>query len=207
MKKLLYLAACLTAVLCVFPSCDDEETYAEQKEREKNQIMDYISRNNITVIDFEDFIRDTVTDVSKNEYVLFPDNGVYMQIVRRGEGKIIPAGWKDNINARYVEVYLPTGDTLNMNRWNNNPDVFYLERKGDEYTASFKWGTMAQRYGYSVPNSWLMPLPYIKPGFLNTRSAKVRMIVPHNQGTQRAASQVYPTFYEIEYSPEQYGND
>ena len=77
MKKLLYLAACLTAVLCVCPSCDDEETYAEQKEREKNQIMDYISRNNITVIDFEDFIRDTVTDVSKNEYVLFPDNGVY----------------------------------------------------------------------------------------------------------------------------------
>lgn len=206
MKRAFYIVALTAAVLSVFPSCDDEETYAEQKEREKNQIMDFISNHNITVIDFEDFIRDTVTDVSRNEYVLFQDNGVYMQIVRRGEGKIIPSGWKNNINVRYVEIYIPTGDTLNMNnKIDTDPDVFALERKGDEYIASFKWGTMAQRYGYSVPRAWLMPFPYIKPAFLNSRSAKVRLIVPHNQGTQRAASNVYPTFYEIDFSPEQYG--
>ena len=88
MKRFVYLAVCLATMLSVFPSCDDEETYAEQKEREKNQIMDYIARNNIQVIELDEFLKDTVTDVNRNEYVLFSDNGVYMQIVKRGEGRI-----------------------------------------------------------------------------------------------------------------------
>ena len=42
-----------------------------------------------------------------------------------------------------------------------------------------------------------MIMPFIKPGLLNADGAKVRLIVPHNQGTQLAASNVYPAFYEI----------
>lgn len=204
MKKLVYLAVCLAMVLSVFPSCEDEETYAEQKEREKNQIMDFIARNNIKVIELDEFLKDTITDVNENEYVLFSDNGVYMQIVRRGGGRVLPAGEKWTINVRYVETFPQTGDTMSMNRLEINPDVFYVKRDGDNYSASFTSGIMASRYGYSVPNAWLMPLPYITPGFLNSRSAKVRMIVPHNQGTQRAASNVYPAFYEIDYTTEKW---
>lgn len=205
MKKLVYLAVCLATVLSVFPSCDDEETYAEQKEREKNQIMDFIARNNIKVIELDEFLKDTITDVNENEYVLFADNGVYMQIVRRGEGRILAAGESKNMFARYVEVYLGTGDTMTMNlQQTPYSDEFFVKREGDNYSASFKSGIMAATYGYSVPNAWLMPLPYIKPGFLNSRSAKVRLIVPHNQGTQKAASNVYPVFYEIDYTPEKW---
>jgi hypothetical protein len=41
-------------------------------------------------------------------------------------------------------------------------------------------------------------MPYIRPGLLNgAGSAKVRIIAPHNQGTQNAASSVYPAYYEI----------
>lgn len=204
MKRFVYLAVCLATILSVFPSCDDEETYAEQKEREKNQIMDYIARNNIQVIELDEFLKDTVTDVNRNEYVLFSDNGVYMQIVKRGEGRILGKDEKWTINVRYVEIYPQTGDTMSMNRLEINPDVFYVKRDGDNYSASFTSGIMASRYGYSVPNAWLMPLPYITPGFLNSRSAKVRLIVPHNQGTQKAASSVYPAFYEIDYTPEKW---
>ena len=67
-----------------FISCDDEETYAEQKEREARQIDNWISQHNINVVSMTEFLRDTITDVARNEYVLFSDNGVYMQIVKRG---------------------------------------------------------------------------------------------------------------------------
>jgi hypothetical protein len=56
---------------------------------------------------------------------------------------------------------------------------------------------MASAYGTSVPNAWIMTMPYIKPVLLNGQSAKVRIIAPHNQGTQNAAQRVYPAFYEI----------
>ena len=57
---------------------------------------------------------------------------------------------------------------------------------------------MSRAYGYSVPNAWIMTMPYIRPGLLNgAGSAKVRIIAPHNQGTQNAASSVYPAYYEI----------
>lgn len=212
MKKILYLAAMLAAVNMVLISCDDEETYADQKEREAKQINKFIADNKIDVISLEQFLKDTITnnpetgpDKSRNEYVLFADNGVYMQIVRRGDGRQIDAGEQWNLNARYVETYVGTGDTMTMNLFQQEPDIFYLKRTGGNYTASFTSGIMALTYGYSVPNSWIMVFPYITPGFPHgVPAAKVRLIAPHNQGTQNAASNVYPTFYEITISTQKW---
>ena len=213
MKKLpLICTLSLAAIATAFVSCDDEETYADQKERENNQIMDWIADHDIQVISMEEFLKDTVTDnpetgpdKSRNEYVLFQDNGVYMQIIRRGQGIVMPADKRWNLNARYVEVYIPTGDTLSLNLKYTYSETMTVQRTGDKFTASFTSGNMAMKYGNSVPNSWLMVLPFIKPGFLNGEpSAKVRLIVPHNQGTQTAASKVYPTFYEITISTEKW---
>lgn len=179
-------------------------TYAEQKEREAQQVRNWLDKHEIDVISIREFLEDTITnnpdtgpDSTRNEYVLFEDNGVYMQIVRRGNGRQINAGETWNMNARYAEVYVGTGDTLTMNRYQQNPDVFNVIRTGDKYTASFKSGIMSRAYGNSVPNSWIMTIPFIKPGVLNGDGAKVRIIAPHNQGTQTAAQSVYPTFYEI----------
>lgn len=198
------------ASLCT--SCNKDETYADQKKRENGQIEDWIKDHGIQTINMKDFLNDTITnnpetgpDKSLNEYVLFPDNGVYMQIVRRGQGTTMPEGKRWSMNARYVEVYIPTGDTLTINRSYTYSEMITVERTGDKYTASFTSGNMAQKYGPSVPNAWLMVFPFIKPGFLNGESAaKVRLIVPHNQGTQAAASKVYPTFYEITISTEKW---
>jgi hypothetical protein len=205
MKRILYLAVLFVVASASFISCDDEETYAEQKEREARQIENWISQHGINVLSMTDFLRDTVTDVTRNEYVLFPDNGVYMQIVERGKGRAVQPGEQTYINATYVERYVSTGDTISMNKFEDEPDFFSLSRNGDKYTASFiqrenrHSGVMLRWYGYSVPNAWLMPFPYIKPGMLDG-AAKVRLIVPHNQGTQKAAANVYPTFYEIKIS-------
>ena len=209
MKRILYLAVLLVVASASVISCDDEETYAEQKEREARQIESWISQHNIREISMTEFLRDTITDLARNEYVLFSDNGVYMQIVKRGGGRAIQPGEQLLYNARFVEVRVSNGDTITMNHFEIEPDLFYVKRTGDNYSASFMPGAgnvigiMARFYGYSVPNAWIMPFPYIKPGMLDN-AAKVRLIVPHNQGTQTAAANVYPTFYEITISSQKW---
>lgn len=206
MKRLFSVVAWLWVLMpLTVVSCEDEETYADQKEREAEQINKWLSNNNIDVISMQEFLKDTVTNnpdtgpnKELNEYVLFEENGVYMQIVRRGMGKMIQPNETWNYNARYVERYIGTGDTMSMNLFQQDPDKFYVERTGDNFTASFSSGIMSIIYGNSVPSSWLMPFSYIMPGVLNgDQAAKVRLIVPHNQGTQTAATKVYPSFYEI----------
>lgn len=212
MKRIELALAAMACVLLPLVSCDDEETYADQKKREISQINSFLSEQAIDVITMDEFLKDTITDnpetgpdFSRNEYVLFSDKGVYMQIVRRGQGRIMTSGERWNMNARYREIYVGTGDTLTMNHFQDGADKFYVKRTGDSYTASFTSGIMLQSYGSSVPNAWIMTLPYIRPGFLNgDASARVRLIVPHNEGTQTAASSVYPTFYDITFSTEKW---
>lgn len=211
--KRIYLVAAIAALFAVqFVSCDDEETYAEQKEREAKQINAYLAEHDIDVISLDEFLKDTITDnpetgpdFSRNEYVLFSDRGVYMQIVRRGQGREMKSGELWNLNARYVETYVGTGDTMTMNLFQDSADKLYIKRTGDNYTASFTSGIMSSAYGNTVPNSWIMVFPYIRPGFLNGESsAKVRIISPHNEGTRTAAQSVYPAFYEINISTEKW---
>ena len=200
------------AGVLLFSACDDEETYAEQKERENRQIKSFLEENGIDVISMSEFLEDTITlnpesnpGTDLNQYVLFNDKGVYMQVVRRGEGRIMEAGETWFLNARYAEISISTGDTLTMNKTYQYPESLYVKRTGDQYTASFLSGMMSTYYGSSVPNAWLMMFPFIKPGFLNgASSAKVRLIVPHSEGTQSATSNVIPTFYEITISTEKF---
>lgn len=198
MKRIFYLLVSLVAVSVMVISCNDDETYAEQKEREAKNIKKWISKHDINVISMSEFLQDTITDTVRNEYVLFPDNGVYMQIVNRGDGRILLPDEMWTMNARFVEVYVSSEDTMTMNLYQQVPDEFYIKRTGDNYTASFTSGIMASVYGTSVPSAWIMAFPFIKPGVLNGKSAaKVRLIVPHTSGTQAASASVYPTFYEI----------
>lgn len=205
MKKSVYILSAVMALSLAFVSCDDEETYAEQKEREAKQINQWLSDNDIDVISMSDFLKDNITDnpetgpdSTRNEYVLFSDNGVYMQIVRKGDGDFIKSEEMKYYNARFVERYVGTGDTMTHNLYQSEPDVFYVQRNGGNYTAQFRSGIMAKVYGNTVPNAWIMAMPFIKPGYLNGSSAaKIRIIAPHNQGTQSAAQSVYPAFYEI----------
>jgi hypothetical protein len=202
MNKKVFIAlwALLSVVLA---SCEDYETYAEQKEKERAHINDFITERGIKVIDMETFIaNDSTTDVSKNEYVLFEDKGVYMQIERKGEGTMMQDGDRGVFMARYLEYNIALGDTISGNLYASTPDYFTCERKGDTFSASFTQGYMYGMYGSAVPKGWLLPLSYITPGRPNDKAAKVRLIVPHGEGTSNAAQYVYPTYYEITYIPE-----
>ena len=203
MRKPIFIT--LMALLAVvLYSCDDYETYAEQKEKEKNHINDFIKDQGINVISKATFeANGQTTDTAKNEFVLFEDKGVYMQIVRKGEGEMMEPGDRGVFMARYLEYNIADGDTISGNLYASIPDKFTCERKGDTFSASFTQGYMYGIYGSAVPKGWLLPLSYVSisriPDAEGFQGAKVRLIVPHSEGTSTAAQYVYPTYYEISY--------
>lgn len=220
----LCMALCLSGVAMV--SCNDDETYAEQKQKERKAIDAFIKRDvmlldtqgdslckvgKINVISEAEFLRDTVTDLEKNEYVLFSGSGVYMQIVRRGEGEPLRSGQSRRVVCRYFE-YNILGDSLQTtNRtpyWATNPEIMDVANSSGTISATFNTtinggGAMYMVYKKtSVPSGWIVPLSYINLGRQVTPEegiAKVRLIVPHSQGQSDATSNVYPCFYEITY--------
>ena len=203
MKKYFFVAI-MALFATMWCSCDDYETYAEMKEKERAYINDFIREQNIEVISLDTFkAHNFTTDLAKNEFVLFEDRGIYMQIVRKGEGKMMEDGARGVFMARYMEKNIETGDTISGNVYANTPDYFTCKRSGDSFTASFTQGYMLSVYSSSVvPGGWLVPLSYITPGRPNDKGAKVRLILPHGESTSMAAQYVYPTYYEITYIPE-----
>lgn len=203
MKRIFNSLCILMACTCLFQACDDTETYAEMKEKEREAIEAYIKSEGIKVISYEQFCaQDSTTDVEKNEYVLFKDKGVYMQIVRKGEGEPLANGERAEINVRYYEVNIKEMDTLTGNWYSSgtDPDVMTIENKNGSYTGSFTSGWMSSVYGSPVPSGWMIPLPYIRMKYDQGEGIPlVRLIVPHSEGQSTASSYVYPCLYHITY--------
>ena len=204
-------------------SCSDGETYAEQKEKERKAITSFISRDivvrdangdtvcnvgKITTISEEQFLaQDSTTDLSKNEYVLFGNSGVYMQIVRKGTGEKLEMGKTARVICRFIEFNI-LGDSIQLrsdvNVWHPTPDIIKISNNYGSFTANFDTsnggGAMYQQYqSTSVPSGWLIPFSYIRIGRQDSEEgiAKVRLIIPHSEGQASASSNVYPCFYEI----------
>lgn len=222
LAALLALASCLTALL----SCSDDDTYADQKKREKNAINHFIGRDvtirdaqgdsvcrvgRINAISEQQFLlQDSVTDLGRNEYVLFANSGVYMQIVRKGTGPKVEPGQTKRVLARFVE-YNILGDSLQLRSdvayWAPSPDIMSVTNNSGTFTGMFDTsvnggGAMYLTYkSTSVPSGWLVPFTYIHVGRQTGEEgiAKVRLIVPHSEGHTSASGNVYPCFYEITY--------
>lgn len=207
MRKLSMLLLALVGAV-VFTSCSDSETYADQKKKERSAINSYIAKNGIKVISEDEFFKDSLTDTTKNEFVLFESSGVYMQIIRKGCGEKIKDGENATVLCRFTERNLMT-DSLQLSNdiisYASLVDKMNVKRNSGTFTASFDASSsvMYSVYGStSVPSGWLVPLAYIKlgrPASENDQIAKVRIIVPHTQGQQYAVRGVYPCLYDITY--------
>ena len=93
MKKLFILLMVVAGLGVMSQSCNNGKTYAEMKEEEREAIKRFIELNEITVIDEDQFAeQDSTTNVAANEYVLFEETGVYMQVVERGNGEALEDG-------------------------------------------------------------------------------------------------------------------
>ena len=218
MKRLIFpLLTFLMAV--VFTSCEDYETYGDLKAQERDAIDRYISKNNIRVISETQFkAQGLTTNVADNEYVRLDRTGVYMQIIRKGCGSPLEDNKQVNILCRFREYNIKTDSMLIFNDHqaylyvstlgqsidvSQYVDKMSVTRSGTTFTASFVTGMMMRYHGStSVPAGWLVPLNYInigRPESADDEVAKVRLIVPHSQGTADASSSVYPCYYEITY--------
>ena len=208
MGKIKFILFAFAAIFTLM-SCDDTESYADQKKKERAAINSYITKNKIKVISESEFLaQDTTTDVSKNEYVLFDNTGVYMQIIREGCGEKLKDGETATVLCRFTEWNLLT-DSLQLTNdilgLASQVDKMSVKNISGTFKASFVAGSsvMNTMYGTtSVPSGWLVPLTYIKlgrPSNPDEEIAKVKLIVPHTQGHQYATSGVYPCLYEITY--------
>ena len=129
-------------------SCNDGKTYAELKEEERDAIQRFIELNEIKVIDEEQFeAQDSTTNVSANEYVLFDESGIYMQVIERGNGEALEDG-RHEMLVRYLEKQIGedgTTDTLSLNTIPNmfaHPDEFILTKQ--ENSLSFMANEVCQ---------------------------------------------------------------
>lgn len=195
-------------LLGITASCNDTETYAEQKEYENSRINAYIAKHHINPISEVQFhSQGDSTSVEKNEYVLFANSGIYMQIVEKGCGQKLKNGESGDVLCRYLEWDI-NGDSLQT--YNDSTfirtlsyDKFTVRNVSGSFTATFVFGVMPNTYGSTqVPTGWLVPLTYInlgRPESEKDKIAHVKIIVPHNQGQAYATSNVYACFYDITY--------
>ena len=192
MKKIIFMLFAI-GCLCGLQSCNDDETYAEKREKERDAISAFLKRDVAIVMN-----GDTLIDV-------------YMQIVRKGTGSKLLNGQTKSIICRYVEYNILT-DAIQSNSSTAYPDIMDVTNTYGTFQGSFNTsinggGVMYNYYGSkAVPSGWLVPLTYICIGRqIDEREiAKVRIIVPHNQGHSDASSNVYPCFYEISYQETAY---
>lgn len=213
------------AAVGLFCSCDDEETYADRREKENQQIQNFLNTGvsltdtnsdtysinvpgGINVISESDFAaKGYTTDVSRNEYVLFNSSGVYMQIMRKGPGTPLAEGETATVLVRYTEYDIASAyirSTNVLNSYAVMPDVMTCSNSYGTIQASFLSGVMKNTYDTStVPAGWLIPLKYINLGRQDSENeevARVRVIVPSTQGQINASANVYACFYDISYT-------
>lgn len=217
--KYLCVACTVIAALSAVSSCKNGETYAKMKEKEKDAIQEFITRNHfvgpINVISESQFNeQNQMTDVNSNQFVVFGDDGVYMQIVRKGSGKTMVEMAKEQpdstiskvILCRFLEYNIQNGDTTCTNLYSSgivDKMLCKYSHKSRRYEASFTEGYMRNTYSSSaaVPTGWLKPLDYIRLAKTSGAGeiAKVRLILPHSAGTSNAGIYVQPCYYELTY--------
>ena len=207
----------LARVVSLFAACNDYETYSDLKKKERQAISKFLVDSAINVISEKQFEEQgQTTDLKKNQYVLLDKSGVYMQIIRKGCGQQVESGKTVNVLCRFSETNILTDSmlirndivgTIYMNGQyidvSQYVDKMTVQRNGSTFQASFVSGMMQLYHGTSsVPSGWLVPLLYInvgRPLQEGDEIAKVKLIVPHSQGTQTASQSVYPAFYVITY--------
>lgn len=217
MKKILFyiLAAFGICGAVSLQSCDDGETYADMKEKERDAINRFLSDNNVigpirVISESQFYAQDSLTDATKNEFVAFGEDGIYMQIVREGEGRSVVEMAKEepdstvrmSLLCRFMEYDIDAADTTYTNFYASaivDKMQCTYERRGRTYTASFTDGYMRQYHGEVVPKGWLKALDFIRLSRNDSKAAKVRLIVPHSSGTNNASQYVLPFYYEITY--------
>lgn len=97
MKRLIETILVASLVLITLSGCSSTSSYSEEVEAQRALVSDYFARNNYVVIN--ELPEDTV--FAANEFYHYPNNGIYIQILDKGEGDTLRTN--DEIVLRYIE--------------------------------------------------------------------------------------------------------
>ena len=133
-------------------SCNENESYAKQLERQSESIDAFINKHKITVISESQFANQGYkTDTTKHQYVKFNNNGVYMQIVNEGSGEKLKKGETATVLCRFDETNLLT-DTIQLtNRalaWDGMVDKMMVTNTSGTFTATFDASSSVMKRAY-----------------------------------------------------------
>ena len=201
MRKIIYTLM-MSALFLLTGACTDYETYGELKDKERDAIAKFIRDSSFVIISETQFHNQGDMTIGDKQFVILDKSGVYMQIVRPGCGEVIQDGEKLTVLCRFLEQALNDTVALFNYGYAFKPDIMSVTRTGSTYSAIFEQGGfMYSAYGSSVPEGWLVPLQYVKIGRLanpDDELARVKLIVPHSQGTtSNAKANVKPYYYDI----------
>lgn len=175
MKLLFRLSLILLVFSFIVSSCNNEETYADQLKAEKELIADFISRNNITVVETEP------TTVPYPENVYFKTStGLYIHISNAGD-KVdsLKVEVNDKIVMRYIKYTL-----------NTTPDTSsYLNTVDNTFPTTFNFYDLSQT---NICSGWHEAVSYMK-----YNDAEAKVIVYSKLGTSDDQSAVIPYGYDI----------
>ena len=181
-----------------------------------DNIERFISDSSFVIIGEDQFKEQGEKTVGDKQFVYLTKSGVYMQIVRQGCGEVLRDGETATVLCRFVESNLMLGaDSVTLTNISpiyrndgtvTNPDLIVEKMIVTNTQGTFNGifdltSLMYQNYqSQVVPQGWLVPFSYIKlgrPSKADDEIAKVRLIVPHDQGNLAASRNVVPFYYEI----------
>ncbi len=200
MKKILLVVIAFAALFSMV-ACDDTETYADQRNRERDSISAFLRNENIKVISEQEFKRRfeageelTHTSADNNEYVLFESNGVYMQVLDQGCGDYIKNGQSTEVLVRFDEYNINTrakicDDALQLSnnyagtsfyvdkiKVTNTTGTFtgmFVEPTKSVFALTYNYSSYTGGYSGTVPSGWLVPFSWVKIGRGNSEGETI----------------------------------
>ena len=187
MKKLLNQTVILGLMaLALFTSCNDDQSYADRLNDERNAVNSYLANHRVVMSVPEDSVFEVGIDAPY--YRLDPDGNVYMQVLNAGDKEHDKAKIGEPIYFRYSRYNLATwyaDGVLNMTSGNENTmDAVPCSFNYSDYTlpSSSQWG-----YGLQYPLIFLGV------------ECEVNLIIKSQYGFTSEISYVTPFLYHVRY--------
>ncbi len=175
MKLVLKIALFTFSLMFIFTSCNNDITYSDQLKTEKALIADFISRNNITVVETEP----TSVPYPKNVYYK-TSTGLYINITDAGDTASDSLEVNDEVVFRYKKYTLEA-----------NPDTsFFYNTTDSSYPKTFNYYDFTQTT--TSCKGWHEAVSYMK-----YNKAQARIIVYSKLGFTADQSAVIPYGYDV----------
>jgi hypothetical protein len=188
MKRFLNFNNVLLGLCCLFVlgSCNDDQSYADRLNEERNAVNAYLANHRVVMSIPEDSVFEVGSDAPF--YRVDVDGNVYMQVLNAGDraGDRVKSG--EPIYFRYSRYNLATwyaDGTWNMTSGNENTM--------DAVSCSFNYGD------YTLPSSaqWGYGLQY--PLIFLGVECEVNLIIKSQYGFTSELTYVTPFFYHVRY--------